>query len=62
MVSENSAEVREAKSGELVRVTEKEIEPLLEGAKPFFGGKEEMTLAEVSSLVFSSYPFVLLYA
>lgn len=32
---------------ELVKAVEKEIEPLLESVGPFFGGSEELTLAEV---------------
>ncbi|KAF2215949.1 hypothetical protein CERZMDRAFT_104957 [Cercospora zeae-maydis SCOH1-5] len=40
-------EEKEKKVEEWVRVMEKEIEPLLEGARPFFGGKEELTMAEV---------------
>lgn len=31
-------------------VIEKEIEPLLKDAKPYFGGNDKMTLAEVSSI------------
>ena len=38
---------KEKLGGQLVQVLEKEIEPLLEGAGPFFGGKESLTLAEV---------------
>lgn len=34
-------------SADLIAAVEKEIEPLLEGAGPFFGGSESMTLAEV---------------
>ncbi|GIZ42350.1 hypothetical protein CKM354_000562400 [Cercospora kikuchii] len=40
-------EEKEKKVEEWVKAVEKEIEPLLEGAKPFFGGKEEVTMAEV---------------
>ncbi|WPB04066.1 uncharacterized protein RHO25_008710 [Cercospora beticola] len=40
-------EEKERKVEEWVKAVEKEIEPLLEGAKPFFGGKEEVTMAEV---------------
>ncbi|KAK4944164.1 hypothetical protein LTR66_007977 [Elasticomyces elasticus] len=39
---------KEEKCEVCVGVIEKEIEPLLEGAAPFFGGSEEMTLAEVN--------------
>ncbi|KAH6894532.1 thioredoxin-like protein [Thelonectria olida] len=41
-------------SKELVAAVEKEIEPLLAGAGPFFGGHEKITLAEVLTA-----PFVL---
>ena len=40
-------EQKEEKGRELVKAIEKEIEPLLEGAGPFFGGNKTMTLAEV---------------
>ena len=36
-----------AKADEIAAAVEKEIEPLLENAAPFFGGSEQMTLAEV---------------
>lgn len=35
-------------ANELVKGIVKEIEPLLKGAGPFFGGSEKLTLAEVS--------------
>lgn len=34
---------------ELVKGVAKEIEPLLRGAGPFFGGSEKLTMAEVSA-------------
>ena len=40
-------EEKERIGEELVKAVEKEIEPLLEGAGPFFGGNETLTLAEV---------------
>lgn len=40
-------EAKEAKVGEWVASVEKDLEPLLQGAKPFFGGSEEMTFVEV---------------
>lgn len=43
-------EAQEKLSVEMVAAVKKEIEPLLEGAGPFFGGSESMTLAEVSHL------------
>jgi glutathione S-transferase len=36
-------------SQEFVDVVAKEIEPLLKDAKPFFGGSQKVTLAEVCS-------------
>jgi glutathione S-transferase len=40
-------EEKQAKAEELVKAIEKEIEPLLHDANPFFGSSKEMTLAEV---------------
>ncbi len=42
-------EEKEKKGAELVETMRKEIEPLLEGAGPFFGGSKSITLAEVCS-------------
>ena len=39
---------KEEKAWELVAAVKKEIEPLLEGCGPFFGGSKKMTLAEAS--------------
>ncbi|QDS73055.1 hypothetical protein FKW77_009662 [Venturia effusa] len=39
---------KEATSQEWVAAVEKDIEPLLEDAAPFFGGSSELTLAEVN--------------
>lgn len=44
--AENEDEKRQ-KSEEMVRALEKEIEPLLQDAAPFFGGNKQMTMAEV---------------
>jgi glutathione S-transferase len=44
----SSAEEKEAKSKEWVAAVEKEIEPLLKTANPFFGGSKDLTLAEVN--------------
>ena len=41
-----SAEEKEEKVDECVAVAQKEIEPLLADAKPFFGGSKELTFAE----------------
>ena len=46
-MSAATEEEKEAKADELVAVMEKEVEPLLKDAAPFFGGSEKMTLAEV---------------
>lgn len=43
-------EEKEKLATELVKTVEKEIEPLLEGAAPFFGGSATLTLAEVRTL------------
>lgn len=43
----SSEEEKEAKSKEWVAAVEKDIEPLLKSANPFFGGSKELTLAEV---------------
>jgi glutathione S-transferase len=43
------SEEEQAKLGqEFVDIVTKEIEPLLKDAKPFFGGSQKVTLAEVS--------------
>ena len=41
-------EEKEKIGKEILATIEKEIEPLLKGAGPFFGGSETLTLAEVS--------------
>ena len=46
-ILKSEGEEKEKLGGDLVQVVEKEIEPLLKGAAPFFGGKESLTLAEV---------------
>ena len=40
-------EEKEKMGAQVVEAMRKEIEPLLEGAGPFFGGSETITLAEV---------------
>ena len=40
-------EEKEKLGAEVVEAVRKEIEPLLEGAGPFFGGSKTITLAEV---------------
>src|SRR5215469_1841401 len=40
-------EEKEAKSKEWVAAVQREIEPLLNTANPFFGGSKDLTLAEV---------------
>ncbi|KAL8951223.1 MAG: hypothetical protein Q9222_002786 [Ikaeria aurantiellina] len=49
-------EEQEKLGGQLVKAMEKEIEPLLEGANPFIGGSESITLAEALTA-----PFVVRY-
>jgi glutathione S-transferase len=46
-VYSNSEQVAQDASNELVAAVVKEVEPLLAGAGPFFGGHEKITLAEV---------------
>jgi glutathione S-transferase len=48
----SSEEKKQAKAQEWVTAVEKEIEPLLVDADPFFGGSKELTIAEACS----SYP------
>lgn len=47
MIGADSAEKQQRKVDELVSIVNKEIEPLLEDANPYFGGRKEVTLAEV---------------
>ena len=47
MKAENEEEKKQ-KGEEMVKVVEKEIEPLLQDAAPFFGGSQQMTMAEVN--------------
>ena len=42
----STEEEKEAKAQDVYKAIEKEIEPLLKNAKPFFGGSEKYTLAE----------------
>jgi len=44
-----SEEEKNEAAGKLVDVVVKELEPLLGDAKPFFGGSERLTLAEVQT-------------
>ena len=47
IIRATSEDEKQAKADEWVKAIEKEIEPLLHDANPFFGGSEQMTLAEV---------------
>jgi glutathione S-transferase len=47
MFRAGSEEEKEAKSKEWVAAVQKEIEPLLQNANPFFNGSSKLTLAEV---------------
>jgi glutathione S-transferase len=49
MFRAESNQEKEAKSKEWVAAVQKEIEPLLQSANPFFGGSQDLTLAEVCS-------------
>lgn len=44
---QDSEEDKEKLIQEFVEAVKKEIDPLLKDAKPFFGGSEKVTLAEV---------------
>ena len=59
IIKEASRDERERKGEELVRVVEREMEPLLvagdAGSRPsgpYFGGSERLTLAEVRDCLF----------
>ncbi|KAF2020726.1 glutathione-S-transferas-like protein omega 1 [Aaosphaeria arxii CBS 175.79] len=54
ILTKDTQEEKEELSKQLVAAVEKEIEPLLKDAKPFFGGSERLTLAEALTA-----PFVL---
>ena len=47
MFRAESSEEKEVKSKEWVAAVKREIEPLLNNANPFFGGSNDLTLAEV---------------
>lgn len=47
-----SQEEKDQKGEELVKAMEKEIEPLLHDAAPFFGASKELTMAEVRHVIF----------
>lgn len=47
MFRAESNQEKEAKSKEWIAAVQKEIEPLLQSANPFFGGSQDLTLAEV---------------
>lgn len=47
MLRAPSAEEKDKKCKEWIAALEKEIEPLLADASPFFGGSEQLTFAEV---------------
>lgn len=50
VIRATSEEEKSTKVEEWVKAIEKEIEPLLHDANPFFGGSTQMTLAEVQIL------------
>ena len=55
-VTQDSEEEKERLAKQLVAVVEKEVEPLLEDAAPFFGGSSKLTFAEAITV-----PFVIRY-
>ncbi|KAK5107243.1 hypothetical protein LTR62_001597 [Meristemomyces frigidus] len=52
IMSAKTAEEKDAKIDDWIKVLEKEMEPLLANAKPFFGGSEQLTFAEVFTAPF----------
>lgn len=52
VIKADSRSEKQQKVDEWVAVVKKEIEPLLAGAKPFFGGSEKLTFAEVIAAPF----------
>jgi glutathione S-transferase len=58
-IAAKDGEERDQLISEYVAVVKKEIEPLLEDAKPFFGGSEKLTLAEVSTDIAHAVKMVL---
>ena len=53
----DTMEEKEAKCEEWAKVIEKELEPLLADANPFFGGSKDLTLAEVRSTTLIPFAF-----
>jgi len=47
VINMDTMKEKEAKTKEWSDAIEKELEPLLKDADPFFGGSKELTLAEV---------------
>ena len=52
MYLKNTLEEKEEESKKMVAAIEKEIEPLLKNANPFFNGSSQMTMAEVLTAPF----------
>lgn len=52
----NTLEEKQAESKKWAETIEKEIEPLLKDANPYFGGSSRMTLAEVRLSMWLSLP------
>lgn len=52
LMGASTQEEKESKANDFVKAVEKEIEPLLKDADPFFGGSKELTMAEVLTASF----------
>lgn len=50
VIQTEDEKAKEEKGKDVVAALKKEIEPLLADAKPFFGGSEKMTMAEVRTV------------
>ena len=47
VIQTEDQKAKEEKATDVIAALKKDIEPLLADAKPFFGGSERMTMAEV---------------
>lgn len=59
LLTAQGAEAKEEKAGAILSAVEKEIEPLLKNAAPFFNGSETLTLAEaiIAPFLIRTYDF-----
>ena len=54
LLGADTVEKQEQKADEIVAMVEKEIEPLLKDADPYFGGRKEITVVEVGNSAVSA--------